>query len=435
MVRKPRQLVLSATALVAVTALAAGCSSGGGESSATESAAPTQTSAPAADGVPASIVGMHVEGEEAGNWPSAPFGALRLWDNGTGWSQIELEPGVYKWDNLEGALENAASKGMTDVLMVLGTTPEWNATTVGLDDYPQPGAASPPKDLKAWDAWVTEVATRYKGRISAYQIWNEANLKTFWNGTPEELAELTKRAYDIIKAIDPEALVVSASPTTRLTSSFDKFFPAYLTALGEQGWPVDVIAIHTYPAGDGDPADRGAAIQAARDYLTAAGAPDLPLWDTELNYGIAGPGDISGQDITGPRAAGFVVRTYIDDLRYDVGRSYWYIWTQRAGGNTGAVRGIQAFPGSDAEQGFFALENWVIGASFDGCTDDAAGAVTCTFSKDGTSWVVAWAEKGDTTYTVPEGARLVCDPLANCQEVESGASITVTEVPVRFYFQ
>ena len=96
---------------------------------------------------PPSLVGMHVEGAEAGAWPSAPFGALRLWDNGTAWSQIELEPGVYKWDNLEGVLENAQSKGMTDILMVLGTTPEWNAKKISPDDYPQPGAASAPKDL------------------------------------------------------------------------------------------------------------------------------------------------------------------------------------------------------------------------------------------------------------------------------------------------
>ena len=46
---------------------------------------------------------------------------------------------------------------------------------------------------------------------------------------------------------------------------------------------------------------------------------------------------LAGQDITGAKAAGFVVRTYIDDLRYGVDRSYWYIWTQKAGGNTGVV--------------------------------------------------------------------------------------------------
>lgn len=417
-------------ALAAVSLGASACSSGGSE--AAPSTPATASAAPVTDGIQPSLVGMHVEGAEAGAWPSAPFGALRLWDNGTAWSQIELEPGVYKWDNLEGVLENAQAKGMTDILMVLGTTPEWNAKKVGPDDYPQPGAASAPKDLDAWDAWVTEVATRYKGRITSYQIWNEANLKNFWNGTPEEMADLTKRAYDIIKAIDPDALVVSASPSTRLTAPFEKFFPAYLKALAAKDWPVDVIGIHTYPEASGDPVGRGVVIKAVQAALTAAGAPaDMPLWDTELNYGLAGPGaDNPRQEITGAKAAGWVVRTYIDDLRYDVGRSYWYIWTQKPYD----LLGIQAYPGSDAEQGFFALENWVFGSTFDGCTEDG-NAVVCNFTKDGATSVVAWAQTGEAPYTAPEGTQLVCDPLANCQESTPGSAVTLTEVPLRFYLQ
>jgi len=432
MVRKSRKLVLVAAAVAATGLVATGCSSGSSDTSGGgETAAPSESGAPATPGLPSSLIGLHIEGVEGGAWASAPFGALRLWDNGTAWSQIEIEPGVYKWDNLEGALENAQDKGMTDVLMVLGTTPEWNAKEIGKDDYPQPGAASAPKDLTAWDTWVTEVVTRYKGRISSYQIWNEANLKNFWNGTPEEMAELTKRAYDIIKNIDPDALVVSASPSTRLTGPFQKFFPAYLKALAAKDWPVDVFAVHTYPAADGDPTARGLLLDAVKTELTAAGAPELPLWDTELNYGLAGPGDLPKQDITGARAAGFVVRTYIDDLRLGVDRSYWYIWTPREY----PLLGVQAFPGSDAEQGFFALENWVLGSQFDGCTEAETGAVTCNFSRDGSSWVVAWAQKGDVATTAPEGTALVCDPLANCQESSGGADVTLTEVPVRFYIQ
>ena len=425
------KLVTAVSALAATTLIMTACSSGG-SSPATESpSGSTAASGAPTTGVQPSLVGMHVEGAEAGAWPSAPFGALRLWDNGTAWSQIELEPGVYKWDNLEGILENAQSKGMTDILMVLGTTPEWNAKKVSPDDYPQPGAASAPKDLEAWDAWVTEVATRYKGRITSYQIWNEANLKNFWGGTPEEMADLTKRAYDIIKAIDPEALVVSASPSTRLTASFNKFFPAYLKALAAKDWPVDVIGIHTYPTADGDPVARGLLIEGVQKALATAGAPDIPLWDTELNYGLAGPGpDLLKQDITGVKAAGWVVRTYIDDLRYNVGRSYWYIWTQKPY----PLLGIQAYPGSDAEQGFFALENWVFGQTFDGCTEEGA-AVLCNFSRDGQKSVVAWAQTGEATYTAPEGAQLVCDPLANCQETTPGTQITLTEVPIRIYTQ
>jgi GH35 family endo-1,4-beta-xylanase len=426
------KLTIAVLATVTASLVMTACSSGGSSAPTSAPSASAKASGGSATGVQPSLVGMHVEGAEAGAWPSAPFGALRLWDNGTAWSQIETQPGVYKWDNLEGILENAQSKGMKDVLMVLGTTPEWNAETVGKDDYPQPGAASPPKDLKAWDTWVTEVATRYKGRITSYQIWNEANLKNFWNGTPEQMADLTKRAYDIIKKIDPKALVVSASPSTRLTASFNKFFPAYLAALKTKGWPIDVVAIHTYPSADGDPAGRGAVIAAVRDELKKAGAPaNLPLWDTELNYGLAGPGPAKPkQEIKGAKAAGWIVRTYIDDLRYDVGRSYWYIWTQKPYD----LLGIQAYPGSDGEQGFFALQNWVFGANFDGCTT-AGDAVICNFSKDGSKWVVAWAEKGTAPYTTPAGTALVCDPLANCQETAAGAQITLTDIPVRVYTQ
>ncbi len=379
------------------------------------------------------MVGLHIEGAEGGAWASAPFGALRLWDNGTAWSQIELAKGQFKWDNLDGVVETAESRGLTDILYVMGTTPDWaaaNPEKLNASDYPQPGAAEAPANIADWSEWVTAVVTRYKGRISSYQIWNEANLANFFNGTPAQMAELTKVAYDIIKAIDPEAQVVSASPSTRLVKSFDRFFPAYLEELAALDWPVDVIAIHTYPDATGDPSIRAALILKAIDVLKASGAPTLPLWDTELNYGLAGPGDIPKQEITGARAAGFVVRTFIDDLRLGVDRSYWYIWTLKPYD----LLGVQAYSGSDGEQGFFAVNDWVTGATFGGCTE-ANNAVVCDFSRDGTSWKVAWAQAGEVAYTTPENSQLVCDPLAVCSEAPPASAVTLTEVPVRIYLQ
>jgi hypothetical protein len=420
-------------ALAAVVTLTLAACGGGGETStpvASDTAADTPAPITDPNAVQRSLIGMHIEGVEGGAWASAPFGALRLWDNGTGWSQIETAKGTFNWKNLDDALANAESKGMTEILYVLGTTPEWAATEVNDEDYPQPGAASPPKNIEDWKNWVTEVTTKYGDRINAYQIWNEANLKNFFNGSPAQMAELTKTAYDIIKTNDPDALVVSASPSTRLAASFDKFMPEYLTELKALNWPVDVFAIHTYPDGTGDPAARGLLVQKAKDALTAAGAPALPLWDTELNYGLAGPGDIPKQEITGARAAGFIVRTYIDDLRLGIDRSYWYIWTLAPYD----LLGVQAYVGSDGEQGFFALDNWVIGSTFGGCLE-SNNAVTCDFSRDGVSWVVAWAQTGEAPYAVPENAQLVCDPLANCVEAEPGGSLTLTEVPVRVYLQ
>ncbi len=429
MVRRSK-LVLVSTLFTASALVLTAC--GGAANPTPTSAAPSVAPSIAADAVQPTLVGMHIEGVEAEAWASAPFGALRLWDNGTAWSQIELEKGKFKWDNLEGALNNAEAKGMKDIMMVLGTTPEWAARDITESVYPPyPGANSAPKDFADWDNWVSAVVSRYKDRITSYEIWNEANLVDFFSGTPEEMAELTARAYKIIKDIDPEATVVSASPALRLTKAFDKFYPAYLKALAAKDWPIDVLAIHTYPTGEGDPVARGLLIGIVKKAITAAGAPaDMPLWDTELNYGLAGPGPIPKTEITGAKAAGWVVRTYIDDLRYGIARSYWYIWSLRQID----LLGIQAFPGTDAEQGFFALENWVIGSSFDGC-DEAGGAVTCNFSRDGQKSVVAWAQTGEAPYTAPAGTQLICDPLANCQESAADAQITLTEVPVRIYLQ
>ena len=430
MVRNNRNSKLAVLAAgfsaLALTLTACGSSSDSADPTTTTSDAPVEV----VDGVPATLVGMHIEGAEGGAWAAAPFGALRMWDNGTAWSQIELAKGEFKWSNIDGLIENATSKGMTDIMMVLGTTPEWAAKEINDSDYPQPGAASAPANMADWDDWVTAVVDRYADSFTSYQIWNEANLKNFFNGTPAEMADMTKRAYDIIKAKNPEALVVAPSPSTRLTRSFNKFFPAYLEELGKLDWPVDVFAIHTYPEADGDPVARGALIKAAQQVLTASGAPELPLWDTELNYGLAGPGDLPKQDIEGADAAGFVVRTYIDDLRYGIDRSYWYIWSL----GPYDLLGIQAFPGSDGEQGFFAIDNWVVGASYDGC-QESGNSVICNFSDTGSSWIVAWAQTGEAPYTTPENSQLVCDPLANCQEAAGGSEITLSEVPVRVYLQ
>jgi len=70
-------LVAGISAL-ALTLTACGSSSENADPSAPSSESPVAE----VDGVPASIVGMHIEGAEGGAWAAAPFGALRMWDNG-----------------------------------------------------------------------------------------------------------------------------------------------------------------------------------------------------------------------------------------------------------------------------------------------------------------------------------------------------------------
>ena len=93
--RRRSSAAVAAIAAAAALTLAA-CGGGSGEPASSDSTAP-ETPAPEVtedpNAIPRSVVGMHIEGVEGGAWASAPFGALRLWDNGTGWSQIELAKG------------------------------------------------------------------------------------------------------------------------------------------------------------------------------------------------------------------------------------------------------------------------------------------------------------------------------------------------------
>ncbi len=157
------------------------------------------------------LFGMHVFNLQDGVFPTVPIGSIRLWDNQTTWSSIETSQNVFDWTKLDSAVNTARGNGVSDILMVLAGTPSWGTddpTSGGAAGVLQ-GAAGMPKDLADWDDWVRQVATRYKGKITAYQPWNEANLVTFSTGTPQEMAQLTKRAYDIIKSIDPSATVVA----------------------------------------------------------------------------------------------------------------------------------------------------------------------------------------------------------------------------------
>src|SRR5210317_2247993 len=62
------------------------------------------------------MFGLHVKNEQYGVWPDIPFGSLRLWDNDVAWSNIEVQPGVYDWTNLDSAVNNALANGVSDIM-------------------------------------------------------------------------------------------------------------------------------------------------------------------------------------------------------------------------------------------------------------------------------------------------------------------------------
>lgn len=426
---------------VAGSLLATACSSQTDEatlSTKTATPTPTVTAEAEIEEVPAprdpmfqpiddGFLGMHVAGIHEGAFPArrVPVTSVRLWDTGTSWAQIEIERGRYNWSGLDRALRTAEAAGVDDILMILGPTPTWNARTTEGVHYPLPGAASVPRSFASWDAFVAATVDRYAGRIDAYQIWNEASLRMFWRGSGQTLARLTKRAYDIIKERDPAATVVAGSTTVRLPGAYERFFPAYLNELANLDWPIDVIAVHSYPTGEQDPNDRAENLRIARQTLQELGAPALPVWDTELNYGLAGPGPIGRTEITGQQATDWTVRTYLDSLKYGIDRTYWYIWTP----DRYDLLGIQMTNGSAAAGALRTVADWLLGAEWGGCIQEG-WLNSCAVRKDGVLSELLWTDQGEVTINdVPLGSE-ICDTRNDCR-LATESALTVTTAPTR----
>jgi|SRR5581483_8966539 len=132
------------------------------------------------------------------------------------WRNIEKAgKGQFEWtepDRVVGAVDGAGLKLVARV----DESPAWSRS---VQVYPDDG---PPDHLSDWTDYLTAFASRYKGRIAAYEIWNEPNLMREWGDEPPDASAyvtMLKASYAAIKAVDPSALVITAglSPTTDIS--------------------------------------------------------------------------------------------------------------------------------------------------------------------------------------------------------------------------
>ncbi len=337
------------------------------------------------------------------------FGSIRLWDAQVTWSDIETSPGVYDWKRLD-TLVRSAQEHQTQVTLVLAMTPAFYA----------PARSLPPDDLGHYRDYVQAVMTRYRsfeGRrgIIDYQVWNEGNVKTFWTGTPHQLADLTRIVDDVRDQVDPEATVVAPSFAVRLESQ-RRWFSRYSseTVAGRPVWrSYDVNALSLYPMatyGDrtGGPEDAVAMLGDVRHRLARAHVPaSVPLWATEINYGLpsgAPPGHLAAAPISQDRQAANVVRTYLLAAAAGISRVYWYRydWNELPAASGGGTLGntLLSDPAdhavvTPAGQALTTVERWLQGrlVGTDGrrpCARDARGTYSCIVRYHGGTRTILW---------------------------------------------
>ena len=271
--------------------------------------------------------------EHPGEWPTIPVRSLRLWDTRTAWLNLEPAPDQWAFEHLDAQVAIARSHSVDDITLVLWGTPAWAASSLDADDagWLGPGAASPPRSMGDWRDFVAQVATRYRGRITAYEIGNEPGDAKFWRGTAGQFATMVAVAARTIRGIDPGATVVAPVELIAMERKAGRG-----TAAG-QAWAanVDALAFHWYPRTSTPPSRLQVVVARLRGEARAAGLPGMRLWLTEVNY--------RGARVGAARERALVSQTNALARRLGLARVYWYAWT-----DLGPLELLQLQPGSAA---------------------------------------------------------------------------------------
>jgi hypothetical protein len=232
-----------------------------------------------------------------------------------------------------------------NILLTVSSAPSW-----ARDSDQEKG---PPTNYPDYADFVGELAQRYKGRVDAYEIWNEPNLRREWN-TPKGISaasyvELLRVAYTAIKSADPAAVVVTGglAPTgfnDGVNAIDDRVYLRQMYAAGVADWS-DAIGAH--PNGWANPPDSTCCrnnrpavsgwddhpsfffkqtLQDYREIMVQSGDSGTYIWPTEFGWGSS-----DGLGVTPPPEMAFVTFTSMDEQSqytvrgFQLGRELGYV--------------------------------------------------------------------------------------------------------------
>jgi xylan 1,4-beta-xylosidase len=171
---------------------------------------------------------------------------------------------VYDWTIADRIFDTYRARGVRPYVEI-GFMPE--ALSIKPQPYQhewRPGAnynniatgwSYPPKDYGKWSElvyqWVKHCVDRY-GRAEVerwyWEVWNEANISSYWHGTPEEFYKLHDYAVDAVRRALPAARVGGPD----VAGSGGRFMRGFLEhvvngtnyATGQRGTPADFLSFH-----------------------------------------------------------------------------------------------------------------------------------------------------------------------------------------------
>jgi hypothetical protein len=153
------------------------------------------------------------------------------------WANLEKTKGNIDFGTLDVTIPLAA-KYHIKVLLSVVDAPDWAREKGALNDA---GHHGPPADPQDFVKFLTAIVNRYPHEIHAIEVWNEENLDREWSSVKglqaSQYVALLSAAYQAVKAIDPNIVIVSGALSPTSTSNPPKWYDdfVYMDALIKAG--------------------------------------------------------------------------------------------------------------------------------------------------------------------------------------------------------
>lgn len=356
--------------------------------------------------IPESYFGMHVRwGATTPFWPSARFHTWRVITAETTWYGLEPRKGIWRFASLDKAVARAQANGI-EVMLTLGQTPPW-ASARPLEKVPNGwGASAEPKDMADWENYIRTVATRYKGKIKYYELWNEPRFREVdlyravagFTGTAKQMVNMGIIAKRVLNEIDPEAKLISPAADAGLPGL--KRVKAWLDAGG--GEISNVIAYHIYVT---PPEEIPKVVRALRNLINQYGLNGVEIWNTESGFLIEDPdrkAEVTGSEVFGEvlsveMGAAYLARSLILGAASGLDRNFWYSWDIPSMALTeGKGRVITA-----AGNAYITTERWLRGATISECRTADDKLWICSLNRADRKAYLVWNTSGVRDWRPP----------------------------------
>jgi polysaccharide biosynthesis protein PslG len=332
-----------------------------------------------------------------GNWitTTSQPGTVRLWDAGNTWDLLETASGTYNWTLLDTWLDLIASEQPRAALFTFGHVPCWisSATCTGTG---LPWSPAPPTDLTtegsaSFNAFVTALTKHcspaghcVKNYIKYWEMWNEANLTSYWDGTQSQLYDMFKYAVPIIRTNIPGAIV----STPPVCGGSAQWMAGWMSLENTNGRLSDYYGFHVYLQSF-TPETRMEMIERMINTKNDNGWTTTPWMNTETNF--VNTTYACSPTYTAQQCRGQLVRWHVLQYAYQggAGGAYhvgWYNWP------TITTGGYDTY--------YYTMMQWLTGATFTASCTSSGNVWSCPLTEaNGASALIVWNESTTSSYT------------------------------------